>query len=99
MYTSVSGSRRDGSHVGDEMQIVDIMLDTTWTASTSIIPLPDGYADIAFVPTTQYLIGTDAIQEVNVLRNDDDGVQINYQGVKYNVLRLRYRAVGELCRT
>lgn len=81
------------------MQVVDIMLDTTWTASTSIIPLPDGYADIADVPTTQYLIGTDQVKEVNVRRHDDDGVQINYQGVKYNILRLRYRAVGELVRT
>lgn len=81
------------------MQVVDIILGTTWTASTSIIPLPDGSPDISFVPTTQYLIGTDRIFEVNVRRNDDDGVQINYQGVKYNILRLRYLAVGELVRT
>lgn len=81
------------------MQVIDIMLDTTWTASTSIIPLPDGMPDIAFAPTTQFLIGTDQIREVSIRRNDSDGVQINYQGVKYNVLRLRYRGVGELVRT
>lgn len=81
------------------MQVIDIMLDTTWAASTSIIPLPGGMPDIAFMPTTQYLIGTDQIREVSVRRNDSDGVQINYQGLQYNVLRLRYRAVGELTRT
>lgn len=81
------------------MQVIDIMIDTTWTASTSIIPLPDGMPDIAFVPTTQYLIGIDQIKEAEVLRNDADGVQINLQAVKYNILHLRYRAVGELVRT
>jgi len=81
------------------MVVVDILLDTTWAASTSIIPLPGGSPDIAFVPTTQYLIGTDQMMEVEVRRNDVDGVQINYQGVQYNILRLRYRAVGELVRT
>lgn len=81
------------------MRTIDIMIDTTWTASTSIIPLPDGMADIAFVPSTQYLVGIDQIQEVEVLRNDDDGVQINFQAVKHNILKLTYRAVGELCRT
>jgi len=81
------------------MRIVDIMLDTTWTASTSIIPLPDGMADIADVPTTQYLIGIDQVQEVHVVRNDADGVQLGQLGVKYNILQLRYRAVGELVRT
>lgn len=81
------------------MRTIDIMIDTTWTASTSIIPLPDGMADIAFVPSTQYLVGIDQVQEVEVLRNDDDGVQINFQAVKYNILKLTYRAVGELCRT
>lgn len=81
------------------MQLVDIMLETTWAASTSIIPIPSGFPDISTVPTTQYLIGTNEVKEVSVRRNDADGVQINYQGVKYNVLRLRYLAVGELVRT
>ena len=81
------------------MKAIDIMIATTWDASTSYIPLPSGCADIASIPTTQYLVGTDQVMQVAVRKNTDTGVQINYQAVKYNVLKLQYIAVGELVRT
>ena len=76
----------------------DIIIETTWAASTSIIPLPTGFPHIAVIPTTQYLQGADGLLEVKIRRYDPDGVQINRQAVKYNVLKLHYRAVGELVR-
>lgn len=80
------------------MRIIDILIETTWAASTSYIPLPDGQIPIAFVPTTQLLVGNDGVKVVNFRKHNTTGVQINTAGVKHNVLRLTYRAVGELVR-
>lgn len=77
----------------------DVTIQTTWAASTSIIPLPAGFPPIAYIPTTQYLQGGGGLLEADVRRNDADGVQINVQAVKYNVLKLHYRGVGQLVRT
>lgn len=81
------------------MRTIDIMIATTWDASTSYIPLPTGCADIASVPTTQYLQGVDQIREVTIRNNTATGIQLTYQAVKYNVLKLKYVAVGDLVRT
>lgn len=82
------------------MAILDIVIEaTSWDASTSIIPLPNGAALLGYCPTTQYLEGSDGVLEVNVLRYETKGVQINRKAVKYNILKLHYVAVGELRRT
>lgn len=81
------------------MENVDIVIETTWAASTSYIPLPDGFAPIDWAPTTLWLQGADGIIQANKRNTKSTGVQINYQAVKYNVLKLRYMAVGELVRT
>lgn len=81
------------------MAIQDIVIETTWAASTSVIPLPNDAPLIGQCPTTQYLEGSDGVLEANVRRYESNGVQINLQAVKYNVLKLRYVAVGELRRT
>lgn len=80
------------------MQNIDIVLQTTWTASTSYIPLPSKEMDIAYVPTTLYIEGGGNVQEVLMRKYTTSGVQIDTQGVKHNLLKLRYRAVGELVR-
>lgn len=77
----------------------DITIETTWAASTSIVLLPSGFPEIGWIPTTQYLQGADGLLEADIRRNDADGVQIHLQAVKYNVLKLHYRPVGELVRT
>ena len=80
------------------MQRIDIVLGTTWTGTTSYIPLPDDQPDIRSVQTTQYLEGVDGIREVNVIKNTSRGVQINHTGVKFNAMKLHYEAVGALSR-
>lgn len=86
------------------MQIIDIMLETTWATTTgaaqTYIPLPAGIADIAYAPTTQWLLGgVLTAQEVELKDFKARGVTINIEGNKFNTLRLRMRSVGETVRT
>jgi hypothetical protein len=76
------------------MEIIDIVLETTWTGTTSYIPLPSDQPDIRSVPTTQYLEGIDGIREVNVIKSTSRGVQINHTAAKYNFLKLHYASIG-----
>jgi hypothetical protein len=80
------------------MQIVDIVLDTTY-ASTSI-QLPSGLPPIAFVPTTtHYLQGIGGFKDLQVRDYGTNWIKINKTGVAYNIVKLKYRRVGELVRT
>lgn len=86
------------------MQIVDIMLETTWATTTGAaqvyIPLPAGLRDLSYAPTTQWLLGGGlTAQKVSVKDYAASGVTINKEGNKLNTLRLRYLSVGELVRT
>lgn len=76
---------------------MDIVIETTWAAATSYIPIPTGL-DIASIPTTQYLQGGGGLLEADVLKYKAGGVQINKAAVKYNVLKLEYAVVGTLVR-
>lgn len=80
------------------MREADIIIATTWDASTSYIPIASNEIPIADVPTTQYLQGGGGLLKVSVRKSKANGVQINKQAVKYNVLKLRYRALGDLVR-
>lgn len=80
------------------MITVDVLIETTWDASTSYIPIPDEYPAIDTIPTTQHLQGIDGILEADVRKSKAHGVQINKQAVKYNVLKLHYNEVGPLTR-
>ena len=77
---------------------VEIVISTTWDASTSYIQIPSGYPAIDSIPTTQFLQGADGIVEADVRKYKAHSVQINKQAVKYNVLKLRYNEVSLLTR-
>lgn len=77
---------------------VEIVISTTYDASTSYIPIPSEYPVIDSIPTTQYLQGADGIVEADVRKYKAHGVQINKQAVKYNVLKLRYNEIRLLTR-
>jgi len=77
---------------------VEVIIGTTYAASTSYIPIPSGYPAIDSIPTTQFLQGADGIIEADVRKYKAHGVQINKQAVKYNVLKLRYNEVSVLTR-
>jgi len=86
------------------MQIVDIMLETTWATTTgaaqTYIPLPAGIADISYAPTTQWLLGgLLTAQKVSVKDYKARGITIDKEGNKLNTLRFRFRSVGEAVRT
>lgn len=80
------------------MIATEILIETTWAASTSYIPIPGEYPAIETIPTTQYLQGVDGVIEADVRKSEEHGVQINKQAVKYNVLKLHYNEVGPLTR-
>jgi len=83
----------------------DITYSTTVATTTvgddpGAVALPSGFPEIAHVPTTQYLQGVDGIAEVHVKGywKDTGLVRINRQAVKYNILKLHYRSLGDLVR-
>lgn len=76
---------------------IDIVIETTWAASTSYIPVPTGL-DVAHIATTQYLQGGGGLLEADVRKYKARGVQINKAAVKYNLLKLEYAQVGTLVR-
>lgn len=79
--------------------MIDIVLATTYS-TTSAIYIPSGMPPIAYVPpTTQYLQGIGGFKDLLVSGYSSDHVHFNKIGVKYNVVKLRYRAVGEIVRT
>jgi hypothetical protein len=80
------------------MIAVDVVIGTTWVASTSYIPILDGYPDIETIPTTQYVSGVGAICPVYVRNSQEHGVQLTSAVVKYNVLKLHYNEVEALKR-
>lgn len=75
---------------------VEIVISTTWNASTSYIPIPDEYPALESIPTTQYLQGADGIMEADIRKSKAHGVQINKQAVKFNALKLHYEEIGVL---
>lgn len=77
----------------------DVIITGTTYATTAYIPLPTGFPPIAFIPTTQYIQGGGGLLEAQIKDNTTSTVQINRIAVTYNVLKLRYRAVGDLVRT
>lgn len=77
---------------------VDIVIGTTWDASTSYIPIPDEYPALESIPATQYLQGADGIAEAVVRNSKAHGVQIKAAAVKFNILKLRYEEIGPLKR-
>lgn len=81
------------------MYMIDIVLGTTY-ATTSAISLPDGMPPIAYVPTTgHYLQGLAGFKALSKSDYGSDHVHFNKIGVKYNIVKLKYRATGELVRT
>jgi len=82
--------------------MIDIVLDTTY-ATTAQIDLPDGMPPIAYVETAatavHFLQGVGAIADMQVSDYAADHIHINVQGVLHNIVKLRYRSVGELVRT
>ena len=77
----------------------DVVITGTTYATTAYIPLPAGFPPIAYMPTTQFIQGGGGLLQANAKANTTTTVQINRTAVKYNVLKLRYRAVGEIVRT
>lgn len=84
------------------MTRIEIIVGTTYATTTgtgqTYIPLPDNEADIAYIPTTQYLYGVDKGQAVNIKSWKTTGVTINKKAVKYNKLTLSYTCVGDIVR-
>ena len=78
---------------------LDIVLGATY-ATTSAVPLPSGMPPIAWVPTTgHYLQGIAGFKDLTMTRYGADFVRFNKIGVAYNIVKLKYRAVGSLVRT
>lgn len=84
------------------MHMIDIVLETTY-ATTSPISLPDGMPLIGYAQTAttsvHYLQGAGVIMDMQLTDYGEDHIHINVQAVKHNIVKLRYRAVGELVRT
>ena len=81
------------------MYMIDIVLGTTYS-TTSAVSLPGGMPPISYVPTTgHYLQGLAGFKELTLSRNGTNFVRFNKIGVKYNIVKLKYRATGELVRT
>lgn len=81
------------------MHIIDITLGTTY-ATTAAIALPGGMPPIAYVPTTgHYLQGVGGFKDMTLVAYAADHVHFDKAAVAYNVVKLKYRSVGELVRT
>ncbi|MBC8521044.1 MAG: hypothetical protein H8D26_03510 [Methanomicrobia archaeon] len=80
------------------MELIDIVATTAY-ATAATLHLPAGALPIAYVPTTQYIQGIDGLVATTVTTYDATTVSLNHAIGKYNVVKLRYLAVGQLVRT
>lgn len=84
------------------MHMIDIVLGTTY-ATTSPISLPAGMPLIGYVEASttgvHFLQGAGVIADMQVLDYGEDHIHINVQAVQNNIVKLKYRAVGEFVRT
>lgn len=80
------------------MEQIDIVATTAYLTAASL-HLPDGALPIAYVPTTQYIQGIDGLVATTVTTYDATTVSLNHAIGKYNVVKLKYLAVGGLVRT
>ena len=80
------------------MEQIDIVATTAYLAAATL-HLPSGAPPIAYVPTTQYIQGIDGLVATTVTTYDATTVSLNHALAKYNVVKLRYRKVGQLVRT
>lgn len=81
------------------MYMIDIVLGATY-GSTAPILLPGGMPPIAWVPTTGcYLQGIAGFKDLTLTARTASSASFNKIGVAYNIVKLKYRATGELVRT